>query len=110
MFWSTRGGYQSIVSSHNHSGCRNHFVEIEYNSAASTITCKFQNPFDESEKSCTIRYSQCNEMLTESTLAKSTSASDTVTLEVSLSGIDHLFCVIASNSTHAIAVEGRTGM
>lgn len=100
-----------LVSSHNHSGCRNQFVKVEYNSAASTITCKFQNPFDESEKSCSIQYTQCNEKLTESTfkLARSTSASDTVTLEVNLSGTDQLFCVIASNNTYSIAVEGRTG-
>ena len=98
-----------LVSSHNHSGCRNQFVKVEYNSATSTITCKFQNPFDKSEKSCSIQYSQCNEMLAGDILARNTSASDTVTLKVSLSGTGHLFCVIASNSTHAVAVEGRTG-
>ena len=88
------------------SGCTNQFVKVEYDSAASTITCTF-NQLDNFENLlCDIRYGRCGQELFDS--SSSTTTSNVATLKAKVSGTT-CYLVTASNGSYTVMVEGSIG-
>ena len=92
-----------------HTGCTNQFVKVIHDSAAFIIRCKFLNQMDNSEKVCAVQYGPCSQNLSEAVSPNTTSYS--VELDVRLESSESVgtLCVIASNSTHTVLVELKTG-
>ena len=92
-----------------HSECNNQFVEIKYNSAATTISCVFLNQLDSSEKSCSIQYGICDQEQTEMVASNTTSGN--VMLNLALTGSGRVYCynITARNRTYTVIVDGKIG-
>ena len=89
--------------------CTNQFVEIQYSSATSTISCIFLSELDGSEKSCSIRYGECNQELTEMA-AGNTTTSSVIMLNLTLTSSDsQCYVATASNGTYTVMVDGSIG-
>ena len=86
-------------------GCSNQFVRVVYNSDTSTLLCIFLNELDNSTKSCSVTYGQCNTELKQSThIENINGATLTLTLQELVPPI--CFIVTASNSTVTVFVKG----
>ena len=83
--------------------CTNQFVEVQYNSATSIITCTFLNQSDTSLKSCIIRYGSCDQQQRKTVQGNSSSSKITLSLE---SQNSFRYTAIARNGTFAVAVQG----
>ena len=86
--------------------CTNRFVEVQYNSATSTISCVFLSELDTSEKSCSILYGVCDQEQTKMAVGNTTSSS--VMLKVDVTG-SYCYTLVARNGTYTIMVDGRIG-
>ena len=89
--------------------CINRFVDVQYNSVDSTISCTFLNQMDTSIKSCSITYGPCGQNRTQRVEERSSLAlPNNVTLMITLhaSG-SYCYTVTASNDNFTIAVEGQ---
>ena len=90
-----------------HADCINQFVEIQYNSATSTISCIFLRELDTSKKSCSIRYGVCNQESTE-IAADNTTTSNVIMLSLALTSSEsQCYVATASNETHTVMFNGR---
>ena len=89
------------------SGCTNHFVKMEYDSAASIFTCTFSQSDNFENLSCDIRYGRCGKELSDS-VSSTTTSTNVVTLDVSVSGAI-CYLVTASNGSYTVLVEGNIG-
>ena len=90
-----------------HLGCTNGFVNVQYNSADSTISCTFLKPMDTSIKSCRVTYGQCGQRQTQTDEKFSTVAlPNNITLSV-MPGSSYCYTVTASNGNFTASVEGR---
>ena len=91
--------------------CTNRFVEIEHNSATSTISCIFLNELDTSEKVCSIQYGVCDQEFEVTETVSDTTTSDTVMLKIALTVSDRTYCynITARNRTYTVMVGGRIG-
>ena len=87
-------------------GCTNQFVEVQYSSADSTISCIFLNQMDTSIKSCNVTYGICGQNLKQ-TVQGSTSLMfpNTVVLKVTQSS-SFYYAVTATNDSFTVVVEG----
>lgn len=85
--------------------CSNRFVKVEFNFP--TITCKFLNQLDHSNKSCSVRYGRCSQKMAE--IASATTTSDTIKLDINPSGFSNTICVTASNGSHIVTLEENVG-
>ena len=95
-------------------GCFNRFVKIEYISTTFTIICAFKNPLDTSEKSCSVQYWRCDQILTNTNVISASTSSSNISLSLnrlSVSG-DAPYCynVTASNSSFVVIIEGMLGI
>lgn len=84
---------------------------VEYNTARSTIICRFLNETDTSVKSCTVMYGQCDQQLVKTAPGRSTiEAPNYIELRVdpAWSTLD-CYIVTASSDTFIVMVEARSG-
>lgn len=65
------------------------------------------NQLDRSNKSCSVQYGLCSQKMTEIDFA--TTTSDTIELDIDLNGSSNTICVMASNGTHTVTVQGKIG-
>ena len=89
--------------------CVNTFVTVDFNSAASTVTCQFHN-HSSVERSCSVEYSRCDQEEVFNKEGNSTLESPgVITLQLSLSnGPDcYTYRIVASDGTNIIVVEGK---
>ena len=96
---------------HTHTiGCTNTFVTVNVDSAASTLTCQFQNNQNTIQKTCSLEYRVCNQEQIFPTRGNSTvELPNTVILQISLpEGSDcYTYTITANDGTHTVMVEGR---
>ena len=93
---------------HTDLGCKNLFVDVQYNFSASTFICNFLNQMDTSIKYCSIVYGDCDQWQTQIARGNSTpGAPNTVTLTVMISGGSVCYTAEASNGSFTLVVEGR---
>lgn len=91
-------------------GCTNRLVTVDVDSAASTLTCQFQNDQNTVQKTCSVEYSICGQEQVFTTKGNSTlELPDRVTLQLSLpSGSNcYAYTIRASNGTSTVIVEGK---
>ena len=91
--------------------CVNRFVMVDFDQAASTLTCQFQSTTQSSaERMCSVKYSVCDQEEIFSNEGNSTTmvSSDKVILPLRLpSGSDcYTYRVTASDGTNTVVVEG----
>ena len=91
--------------------CTNQFVEVQYDSATSTISCVFINELDTSEKSCSIWYGVCDQEQTEMAADNTTTSSVMLNLDLTNTGSNLMYCysITARNGTYTVIVDGRIG-
>lgn len=89
--------------------CTNQFVEVQYDSATSTISCVFLNELDTSEKSCSIRYGLCGQEQTEMPADNTTTSSVILNLDLTSIDTSRMYCysITARNRTYTVIVDGR---
>ena len=87
--------------------CENHFVDISYNSADSTITCTFLNKMDNTTKSCSVRYGPCDNVNKTINDDGHRKLPNTVVLQVTNPNSSFCYVVTASNGSFTLVVEGR---
>ena len=101
--------YETIIKNlifHLITGCTNEFVNVEYLSTTSTITCAFLDQTDTSIKSCSVMYGQqCEEMLIPGSQQNST-AEDPYSITLSVPENINCYEITASNGSFTIVVEG----
>ena len=87
-------------------GCMNQFVDVQYNSADSTISCTFINQMNTSIKSCNVTYGICGQNLKQ-TVQGSTSLMfpNTVVLKLMYNS-SFCYAVTATNNSFTVVVEG----
>ena len=93
-------------------GCSNKLVTVNVNSTASTLTCIFQNNESSIEKTCSVKYEDCNrEQASKYTEENSTlEFPDRVILQIILpSGSDCYTYTVTTydGANNTVAVEGR---
>ena len=89
-------------------GCTNQFVRVEYDPAASTITCVFLNAESQnSSYTCSISYGPCLQEMNQAAQGSTTMEfPDRVTVPIELSGSDcYMYLVKATNGTFTVTVE-----
>ena len=96
-------------------GCTSKLVTVNINSTASTLTCVFQNNESSIEKTCSVKYADCNqEEASIYTEGNSTlEFPDRVILQIILpSGSDcYTYTVRAyDGANNTVAVEGRVDL
>ena len=84
---------------------------VKYGAVASTtrVSCIFLNKSDTSNKTCSVRYGQCDEKFDDFAHEQETSSNDTIHVDLMLHEITEQYCYIvtASNDTVTFIVEGR---
>ena len=83
---------------------------MQYNSTTSTIVCAFLDKMDASNKSCSVKYGKCDQMLNYNARGNNTvEAPNNITLTVNP---EHFGCyeITARSANITIIVEGRTSM
>ena len=103
---------QTVVINITSTDVINHFLAVEFDSSASTITCVFLNQQDNSGKSCSVVYGLCGENPHLSNQGVPTSTSNSIILQLQFENqteTDFCYSVTASNGTFSAIVVGRFG-
>ena len=93
--------------------CTNRFVIVDIESAASTLTCRFQNDQNTIQKTCRVVYGVCSQEQVFTVEGNSTAGSpDRVMLQLSLpSGTDcYTYTLTAYDGMSTALVEGRVNL
>ena len=87
--------------------CTNQFVKVEYDPAASTITCVFESR--NSNHSCNISYGSCQQEMNQAAQGSATMEfPNQVVIKIESSGSDcYMYVVKATNGTFTVIVKGN---
>ena len=94
-------------------GCTNRFVTVAIESAASTLTCRFQNNQNTIQKACRVVYGVCDQQQVFTVEGTTTAGStDRVTLQLNLPGGTncYTYTITAYDGTSTAMVEGRINL
>ena len=87
-------------------GCTNDFVSVNIDLSASTLTCLFWNSWNNTTKTCSVQYSQCNQELV---FIDGNSTSNRVVLQFDIPRRSdcYSYTVRASDGTNTVIVKDR---